>query len=213
MSENYRLIELSRELWEIARYREVLEQHIPALKMNAELRTAGRRPEDVAKMTDEEQISDLNILITAYGVVPRYYRGPFIITLWSMLESGVEEVARHVAARKAIDLQLSDIRGRTNRERWEKYFTKVLHWDLTFDQAMWQQFEELYELRNAFAHANGRVDRLTEGAKDKIQRWAQEKRGIDIKLDMIFPSEEYVRGAVNLVQAELLKLIRRAEGT
>ena len=90
--------------------------------------------------------------------VTKSLRGGFIISLWASYESGILDVADFLKDEKGLRLRLSDVRGDLfNRAR--KYFDSVLVFPLHPDLNDWTPLQVLHDVRNTYAHANGRLGR------------------------------------------------------
>ena len=197
---DFRFVELRYELWCLKQYRQSLERQLEIMWKNAAL-LAGSDPD--YELADQERRE------TVESVIPRYYRGPFLITLWSVFESGIFDISRYIAEKKGVALNLSDIKGDTPRERWNKYFTHVLKWDLGIATADWTRLREIQDLRNAIAHTNGRITLLNDTLARKIRSWAKQNRGIKLRYDLILLSAKYIDDAGVFVDRVLSGIVER----
>jgi hypothetical protein len=100
-------------------------------------------------------------------VLPRFVRGPFVVSLWACFESGVNAVAWKMHDELNALSKLNDRRERSFLERARHYFQEVLDLPLEPDHARYERLVDLCVVRNALAHANG----LREGMTPK--KWAQ----------------------------------------
>lgn len=206
-----RFAELEYELWGLDKYRALLEDHIAFLqeqetiRVRAELKTKGYEPGDGDYELIMQELYDL-----IKGIIPRFYRGPFLVSLWGIFESGIEEISRHIAEKRGSHLLLRDIQGKNPKDRWSKYFTHVLKWNIGIHNDKWNKLEEIRTLRNVIAHSNGRLS-LSGNHKAKIERWARERRGIDIYYDFLILSDEYIQFASSTIIDILTGLITRAK--
>lgn len=209
---DFRFVELGYELWGLERYREVLEEQVKFLRDQKEIQAkAWLKQEGICPGNAGYHIAMQEVSELVDGVVPRFYRGPFLVALWSIFESGMEEISRYVSEKRGAGLRLRDIYGRTPEDKWRKYFEYVLDYDLRIDESSWKRLEELRALRNALAHSNGRVGLLKDDLSNKIKRWAEENRGIYIHLDFVTVSQKYAKEANDLVQNLLTDLISRVK--
>jgi hypothetical protein len=209
---DFRFVELDYELWGLEQYRGILEEQVVYLQSQktaqaeARLKKEGLTPDDPDYDLAMQELSEL-----IHGVIPRFYRGPFLVALWGVFESGIEEVGRYIADKKHTPLRLSDIQGRSPKERCEKYFTHILNFDLGIDGDKWKQLEELRTIRNALAHCNGRISLLKKDARSQILCWVKDDRGIYIDFDFLILSKQYLETANLLIQQLLTDLIARAK--
>jgi hypothetical protein len=140
---------------------------------------------------------------------PRLFRGPFLITLWAIYESGVKEVARFVARNKKVELDIDEIRGSNVRSIARRYFEAVLGVQFASDQTRAGDLGKLYKLRNAFAHANGRVASLSSDVRKTVESMIEEGH-LDESLGYVIPSKAYVSSACETIHVELTKLVEGA---
>lgn len=112
-------------------------------------------------------------------VIPRVFRGPMLVSLFAVYETGVTEVSRELQEKHGQGVSLDDIRGRDFLDRARKYFQHVLSFDLCRDDGAWQGLKRLSVLRNAIAHTNGRLDLMNQKAQTQIREWERQKCGVD----------------------------------
>ena len=201
-------MDLEHELWSLAKYRALLEEQLVFLR-EQELLRARAAQDRAATDEGERDLALQQVEILVYEVLPRFYRGPFLISLWAVFESGVIEVAEYIRKTRSRTLKLRDIRGRDKKEEWDKYFTHVLNYPLGVEGPTWQQLDELRQVRNVLAHANGRLDLSDENTRQQIERWCAEGRGLSSHYGLLLFSEEYTRQAQVLVTEVLSSLTDR----
>jgi hypothetical protein len=205
-----RFVEIGYELWGLAHYRETLEEQIIQLadqkkrEVRKRLASEGLTPDDPEYSSEVQQIDTLTD-----EVLPRFFRGPFLISLWAVFESGMNEIGEYLGSRRATVLRPRDIRGRDPKDTWAKYFDHVVKYPLGIDDTTWQRLDELREVRNAMAHANGRVELLAEPLRRKIEEWCAEQRGLSTYFGLLIIAAVYVRDANELVDDTLSSLIAR----
>jgi hypothetical protein len=206
-----RFAELEYELWGLDKYRTLLEDQIAFLqeqetiRTRAELKSKGYEPGDGDYELSMQELYDL-----IKGIIPRFYRGPFLVALWGIFESGIDEISRYIAEEKKCALRLRDIAGRDLKEKLSKYFNHVLKYDLGIESKTWNKLEEIKILRNVIAHSNGRIS-LSGDLKSKVERWARDKRGIDIYYDFLILSDKYIQFASSTIIDILTGLISRTK--
>ena len=89
------------------------------------------------------------------------------MSLYAVYESVVIEIADLIRDKQSQQIKIDDLRGNF-LEKAKKYYKHILQFDLYSNEKAWQQIKMLSELRNAFAHANGRMDRLKPKPKKKL---------------------------------------------
>ena len=61
--------------------------------------------------------------------ITRMFRGPYLVSLYSVFEFSTIEIASHIQKKKGIDLALNDLSG-SSYEKAKKYYAKVLKFKL-----------------------------------------------------------------------------------
>jgi hypothetical protein len=140
---------------------------------------------------------------------PRLFRGPFLMTLWAIYESGVKEVARFVKRIKKVELDIDEIRDSDVRGQAKRYFEAVLDVRFASDPARAGDLGKLYKLRNAFAHANGRTASLRSDVRKTVESMIEEGH-LDESLGYVIPTKAYLASACDTVHFELTKLVEGA---
>ena len=155
---------------------------------------------EIASQEYEWRINDL----------PLFLRGPFLVSLYAVYESVVTEIAKLIRNKQSQKKKIDDLRGNF-LDRAKKYYKHILQFDLYSNEKAWQQIRMLSDLRNAFAHANGRVDRLKKKSKKKIKQWNGQKNiGISITIfDHVICDADIVADIFGAVSDSLEDLIKR----
>ena len=207
---DFRFVDLEHELWSLGKYRELFEEQLSFLKDQERVRLRARLSSAESEMDDaERQFASEQVDVLVEEVLPRFFRGPYLIALWALFESGIIELADYLAQRKQLSLKLRDIRGRDPIEQWNKYFTHVVNYPLGVAESTWQRLDELRQVRHVLAHANGRLDLAEESARRKLEKWCGENRGLYAHFNLLIVSAEYTRTAHVLVTDTLSGLIGR----
>ena len=157
----------------------------------------------------ERQFASERVEVLVEEVLPRFFRGPYLIALWALFESGIFALADYLAQIRQLPLKLCDIRGQDPIQRWRKYFTHVASFPLNVADSTWQSLDELRQVRHVLAHANGRLDLAKENARRKLEKWCRENRGLFVHSNLLIVSAEYTRAAQVLVADTLSGLIAR----
>ncbi len=207
-----RFIEIEYELWALGHLRDVLEAQIvflrdqDKLKTFAELKERGWDHDEV-----EWQLASQEFAERQEYVIPRFLRGPFVVSLWACYESAVKEIADYLQGRVGAPLTLRDIRADTELQQFMKYFGAVMKIPLDEIGDRLSFIDDLRLVRNALAHANGRQRAMPE------QKWALvstalKRRGSppDDYRGLIVLSADFVREAYDAVNASLRELVARA---
>jgi hypothetical protein len=110
-------------------------------------------------------------------LVPRLFRGSFLVALYAVYETSVTEIANLMQKKQSLGISIMDLKGNF-LDRAKQYYRHILKFDLYIEKTAWDHIKMLGELRNTFAHVNGRIDMLNQKSKKTIKGWAQQKHGI-----------------------------------
>lgn len=201
---DFRFVELEWELHGLGWFREKLEDLLLFQKDQEELRLKS----ELAKLDDpaEQQAAWETTGALIDEVMPRFSRGPYLISLWALFESGMTEIAGHVAKAKHLTLKLDDISARGKVQQWKRYFEDYADFPLRIEEAEWTRLDELKDIRNLLAHANGRLDLNTDLSK-KVRKWCKEGKGLTEGSRSLIISNQYAKSAHKLVSEVLSRLI------
>ena len=140
--------------------------------------------------------------------LPRIYRGPFLVALYAVYESIVTEIARLIQGKQSQRIGINDLKGGF-LERAKKYYKCLLQFDLYSEEKVWQDVKMLFEIRNVFAHANGRLDMLNEKSRENMIIWEKQKLGISTWSGYIMCDKKLVARLFSEVRGSLEDLINR----
>ena len=111
-------------------------------------------------------------------VLPRILINPFAVSIWSLYESAMRDLADLIKEKENVALSFSDIRGKHLPDRVQKYFTHVLDFPVRHNSNLRGDLSQLKAFRNAIAHQNGRLSGLKKRLKKSIRE--DEVAGVDI---------------------------------
>ncbi len=177
---DFRLFEISSELFALQQQLATIETQICNIT-----EAAHNRLDDI--MRDRRTCvegPEVNEAIEEYVhhtefMIPRFLRNPYLVSLYAVYESGVTEVATLVQKKKGQQIAMSDIKG-AFLERANKYYSNVLGFELTCDSQTFDRIKILSMVRNAIAHANGRIEMLSGHVGKNIA--SLERRGIGLSV-------------------------------
>ena len=208
---DFRLLGAETELEMLAEHLQIIENHIERIQKK-ERREFDRKVEEIKKARD--YLVEVEIASQEYELrindLPLFFRGPFLVSLYAVYESVVTEIADLIRDKQSQQIRIDDLRGNF-LDRAKKYYKHILQFDLYSNEKAWQQIRMLSDLRNAFAHANGRVDRLKKKSKKKIKQWNGQKNiGISITIfDHVICDADIVADIFGVVSDSLEDLIKR----
>src|SRR5688572_8272221 len=119
---DWRFIEIEYELWALGHLLGVLEQQVEFLRAQDELKTFAELKErgwdhDGA----ERQLASQELRDRQDYVIPRFLRGPFVVSLWACYESAVREVAEYYQRKRKVELGVRDVRADNELKLLVKY--------------------------------------------------------------------------------------------
>ena len=140
--------------------------------------------------------------------LPRILRSPFLISLFTVYESAATEIADLIRKKQKQQCSLDDIdiRIRGFLKRAKEYYKRVLQFKLSTSNESWKRLVLLYGLRNAMAHANGRID-MVKAEKQKERILSQ--KGVEDRYGFIVVSGDFLKETFELVKYDLEDLVSR----
>ena len=143
-------------------------------------------------------------------IIPRYYWGTFLVSLYAVFEIGIIEIANEIQKAKNLKIAIDDIKGNF-LDRSKKYYEHILEFDLYQNNSDWEQINHLKHVRHAFAHTNGRANMLKTSIRKNISILENQTNGIIIWFDYIIPNYKFVENsyiAVKNILDDLIKLYK-----
>ena len=207
-----RFVEIFHELYALEQFMDSIESQLPDLikkeKEKAYENLHRKKCENDQIEWDQMQ-RELYELIEE--VLPRYFRNPIIVTLWAIFESAIIEVAKEVRDQQGLPVRLDDING-DFLERTNKYFNHIIKLPIDTQGKSWQRLRKFYVLRNAIAHANGRIGNIKK-AKDheKIKQWGKENIGVSTMGGNLICSSTFIRDTYAVVLEVLEAITKRVQ--
>jgi len=209
-SVDFTFMVIKHELWALGEQLQVLEQQMPLLasqQRKNSLDDLRRRNLD----DDEVEVEHARLMAFHFAedVLPRLLRAPFLLSLWSVFESGINDIAKYIQQKKGCAKSPRDVRGENTLDGFQKYFDQDLRFPLFINDSAKDDLTNLLMLRNAFAHAGGQIDQVKLKDRPKIKRWAKTDKSIAIDGDWLVPSSSYVSGIYSTVDYLLRDLMQR----
>ena len=130
------------------------------------------------------------------------------MALYAVYESAVTEIAQLMQQSLSQGISIKDLKG-DFLERAKKYYSHILKFDLYTEGKAWQRVKMLAELRNAFAHVNGRMEMLNEKSRKIINNWEGQKAGITTYSGYIVCDAKIVAEVFQTVRVSLEDLLAR----
>ena len=134
----------------------------------------------------------------------RMWRSPFLVSMFSVYETSVTEVASLIQKKQERQIRLNDLRGEF-LDRAKKYYKSILQFNLSTSNERWKRLNKLSDLRNVIAHTNGRLETVSRERKRKILRY----EGANESYDYLVVSRDFLSKTLALVTDELEDLVAR----
>lgn len=205
------LLKASAEVFAIDDYYAELENQIEAvqktqrLKLDALIRKENLTPGDV-EWHDANQEYDRLVDF----LLPRFFRGSFLVCLYALYESVVTEIAELIHVKQPLLRHLSAFRKKERLsflDRASKYYDEILKIELCLDETTWYRLGVLSELRNTVAHANGRMEMLHPKKRSVVEDLIRRVPDVDIHSGYITFGKAFVSDTAHIVISELTRLI------
>ena len=206
---DFHLLDVSVELDALEDFLQLIEKQMDRIQRTERLRLDTRITQEKLSPDDPEWHSAMDEFDHRVEFfLPRFFRGPFLVTLYAVYESAVIEIARLIQKRKLHHESIDDQRG-AFLKRAKKYYKHILHFDLYKSDDEWEKMMMLSDLRNAIAHANGRIEMLKPGSKTNIDKWERQESGISNWHGSLVFDAKFVRNIFEVVHRSLHNLIER----
>lgn len=204
-----RLLEVSGELYALEENLQLIEEQMEQTKKTEGLRIK-ELIRDKALFSDD---SDRQLLLDEFNyrmecVLPRFFRGSFLVALYAVYESAVTEIANLLQKSESGPISMTDFKG-DFLDRAKKYYSHILRFELYGKEKEWHRIKMLSVLRNAFAHANGRVETLPGRTRKTIRNWERQKLGISTHNGFIICDSAIVSDMFGVIKESLENLISR----
>lgn len=207
---DFRLLDVSMELKALEDYLETMEKQIDHIAASEKLiLEAAIREQNIRPSDPEWHFEHQDYYHRVEFLFPRFFRGPFLVSLYAVYEVSVTEIARLLQKEQGKAISIDDLRGDDFLDRAKKYYKHILNFELCTDNEAWQQIKMLSEVRNAIAHTNGRIEMLRGRSKEKILDWEKKRIGIDTQWGYIAVDRAFVERTFSKVQSSLGDLVQR----
>jgi len=204
---DFRFSEINYELWGLSRYLDFMERYVPSLEVAEKERILSQVPNG-SDNTPFLTFVFMNVDDFKDRIIPRLFRAPFIISLWSVFESGTYEITDYIRGKRNKDLELDDIRG-DFLTRTKKYFKSVIQYQFCLDARAWEQLGDIACVRHVIAHANGRISSVNKKNQRRLNNIATKKIGITIEDDFLIIDQQFLRSSCEKVFSILNDLMHR----
>jgi hypothetical protein len=187
--------------------RQAVEDQLAFLEAQIGLQINARIARDGASMAAE----DVEDIVEQYreevdALFPKVFRGGYVISLWSVFESCIKNVAEYTRKERNLPFGLQELRAGDFLKQVELFFEKVTGVNAFPDREHRKKLQELKDLRNALAHHDGSVPELPDSLRGR-SRDEYLVRGMlifrDLHHEFAVPTAAYAEAATQLVEVYL----------
>lgn len=128
-------------------------------------------------------------------LLPKVFRGGFVISLWSVFEACVKDMAEYTRRERRIPFGLQDLRAGDFLEQTEKFFLGAIELKAFPDKQVRKKIDELRGFRNALAHHDGSTDKLPKSLQARNPDQYKDfglRVYRDLHHEYAVPTDEYV---------------------
>ena len=206
---DFRLLDVSLELHALEDHYELIEKQISHLS-HAEKAVLDeyRKKENLTPEDPEWDFAGQKCDRKVEFLLPRFFWGPFIVSLYAVLETSVIEIARLIQQSQKQGITINDLRG-DFLERAKKYYKNVLKFELCSDDNAWQRIKILAQVRHVIAHKNDRLDMLNEKTKRRIKALEKQNLGISSCYNYLLLDSYFAKETFSKVRSLLESLVER----
>ena len=208
----FRLIGISSDLDILRTHLEFVEEQTDQMRLFAEdIRDS--LLEDISSLGESDRQAQWQFAEGVYDSyvefrLPRILYYPFIVSLYTVYESAVKEIAILIQERNGENESLASTKGRDFLDCANKYCRSTIGYELSLHNQSWERIRILIEIRHAIVHANGHLELVREGKRRQIRKWMEQDIGIEDDHGQIIVSEAFVRETFEIVRSELEGLIK-----
>lgn len=213
MRVDLRYAEVVHELWALGHMLQVMEPTVDRLCQQytserfAELEQRGWASDEAEVAIAFQDTHDMREY-----VIPRFMRGPYLVSLTACLESGIKTVISTRAAELQVEVAFRPRRDQSFLSASRRYLEEVLDLVLDEDEARYTRLVDLYQLRHALAHVNGVKELLRQEQWTELLRILEQRGGAapSRARGALVLTSQYVASAYEDVSNSLRSLVKRA---
>lgn len=183
--------------------RSAAEEQLEHLKGQRAVRLCARLKREAHAMAQDDVEFEIEQLKgTVEELFPKVLRGGFVISLWSVFEACIKNLAEYVRRERELPFGLQELRAGDFLEQTEKYFSRVLRLKVFPDKKVRKKLEELKGLRNSLVHHDGATEELPKSLQCKTDVEYRGKGLLvyrDLHHQYAVPTAEYAEEALRTV--------------
>ncbi len=206
---DFRLLDVSMELYVLEDHYDLIEKQLAHLS-HAEQATLSeyQQKENLTPEDPEWDFARQECDHKVEFLLPRFFWGSFIVSLYAVFETSLIEVAKLLQEKQNQGISINDLKGEFLTKS-KKYYDKVLKFELCDDKKIWQDIKDFANVRHAIAHANGRIDMLTKENKASITKLIKSDSGISSHYNYLIVDSSFAKEALENVSISLRSLVER----
>ncbi|MDE2387657.1 MAG: hypothetical protein KGN35_01000 [Betaproteobacteria bacterium] len=184
--------------------REAIEEQLEHLKDQHTIRLGARLEREARMMADEDIEHEQHKLKNMVDeLFPKVLRGGFIVSLWSVFEACVKDLAEYTRREKELPFSLQELRAGNFLNQMDLFFSRTLNLTVFPDKDLRTRLDEIMNFRHALAHHDGSVDKLPNSLHCKNESEYKNK-GLYVYKDLhhsyAVPSAEYTKESLDSVK-------------
>jgi hypothetical protein len=139
----------------------------------------------------------------------RLLRGSFIVSLWSVWETGVIASVDALKTRAGVTTELRDVRAPNVLRRFERFLSEHFDIDLAASVEERTTLQQMMVARHVLAHVHGLVARASKRHMNQLIQWDGGDTGIRVFRDRLFIDLSFAERAWNVSDTTMRRLIGR----
>lgn len=184
-----------------------VEDQLEHLKGQRAVRLHARLKRESRGMAQDDIEYELHQLkATVEELFPKVFRGGFVVSLWSVFEACVKDLAEYTRRERNLPFGLQELRSGDFLEQTELFFDRVLSLAAFPDKGVRAKMVEIKGLRNALAHHDGSTAEIPKSLRSKSDA-EYRKKGLHVYSDLhhhyVVPSAEYAEQSLKIIRAHL----------
>lgn len=206
---NFVGVRIEYDLYALSTFLEFSEKQIKFIQDQETVRHDALLKSKKFNLTEEDYaISIFEFRDLIVRIIPRYFRNPFLVSLWALYESALVEIAAYIKniQRGKISEEIKNRKEKGFLNKAREYFQEELHISLSNNNS-WKHIRMLNVLRNSIAHGNGRIEAINKNNIKKIMGWEKENIGIFILDGNIMFSGEFLNNIFEKVNESLTNIL------
>lgn len=192
---------------------DAIEEELSHARDQATVRLRARHKREGDELhPDDRELDQYELEVTINQVLPRVFRGGFLLAMWSVLETVAKRMAEYVCGTRGLPTVQREFRHGNFLKSLNRVYTGL--GIISFpDQMDYEQLDQLRQIRNALIHYNGSVAGLPDSMRT-LPPEGYADLGLtvygDLHEEFFVPNAEFLTRNLALVRSYLTSLSERA---